>query len=398
MEARDDRFGWTSDAWLVRILSALTKEGEAAFVGGCVRDSLLGLDPLTNDAIDIDIATDRTPDEMKAIFEGAGLRWIATGEEHGTITVVEDGLVAECTTYRADTETDGRHAQVRFTRDWNEDWRRRDFTINAIYRTATGELRDPAGGLADLDAGVVRFIGEADERIREDALRILRFFRFSARFAVAFDETALAAIEAKTDLLDILSKERIWSELRRTFAAEKAPEALEHAEKHGVLQHLVACGPRTDVFRRLHEAGAADVMVSVAAIWAGLSRDTLKESFKPSNEELGRYAAIEKARDAISAKMQAHELLYRFGRDASRDACALALAEGDAVDPGFVQAVASAPIPVLPYGGKDLIARGHKPGPAIGEALARFERLWLEDGAPTDSQRTEELLAKALGC
>ncbi|GGY42143.1 CCA tRNA nucleotidyltransferase [Parvularcula lutaonensis] len=397
MTMPDADFSWLSEPRLRKIVGALTAGGEARFVGGCVRDSLLGETPLDNDAIDIDIATDRTPEEMKALFDAAGIRWIATGEAHGTLTAVEDGLVAECTTLRADEETDGRHAQVRFTRNWDEDWRRRDFTINALYADPDGRIWDPAGGLEDLEARRVRFIGDARDRIREDALRILRFFRFSARFAEGYDADGLAAIREQADLLDILSRERVWSELRRTFAAKGAPRALAVACEVGVLQRLLPGVPRTDVFARLHAAGHWEPALSLAALWPGLPRDVLRERLKPSNEVLGRYAAIEATRDAIIRGIQAHELLYRFGREDAVAAAALAAAEGRQVPDGLVARLQADEVPVLPISGRDVIAKGVKPGAEVSEVMKRFEKLWLEAGAPSESQRTEELLNRALG-
>lgn len=397
MTTLEPDFSWLAEPRLGRIVGALTAEGEARFVGGCVRDSLLGEEPLENDAIDIDIATDRTPDEMKALFDRAGIRWVATGEEYGTITAIEDGLVAECTTLRADEETDGRHAQVRFTRNWDEDWRRRDFTINALYADPDGKIWDPAGGMDDLKARKVRFIGDAAERIHEDALRILRFFRFSARFADAFDTEGLKAIAAHTDLLDILSRERVWAELKRTFRAPKAPESFAQAVRVGALQHVLPGDPRLDVFGRLHQAGEVSPALSLAALWPGLDRATLRQHLKPSNDVLDLYEAIEAARDAVVASMSAHELLYRFGKDAAEQAVALALAEGAGVDPELTRRVREDEPPRLPITGKHVIARGVAPGPKVSAAMKRFEKLWLKAGAPTDDQRTESLLDEALG-
>ena len=303
MPTLEPRFDWLSEPRLGKVLGVLNDGGEARFVGGCVRDALLGMSPLESDAIDIDIATDRTPDEMKALFDTAGIRWIATGEAHGTLTAIEDGLVTECTTLRADVETDGRHAEVRFTRNWDEDWRRRDFTINALYADHNGTLIDPVGGQKDLAAGLVRFIGDPAERIKEDALRILRFFRFSARFAATFDAVAMEAIRAHTDLLYILSKERIWSELGRTFHARRAPDALKAADAAGVLAHLLPGAPRLDVFAHLHTGQELSAALNVAAIWPGLSADVLKRHLKPSNQFLDDYAAIEDAGRAVSRGM-----------------------------------------------------------------------------------------------
>lgn len=390
------RFDWIAEPRLRRVLSALQDVGDAKLVGGCVRDGLLGFSPLEVDAIDIDIATDRTPDEMKAAFEKAAIRWVATGEAHGTITAIEDGLVAECTSLRADLDTDGRHAEVRFTRDWDEDWRRRDFTINALYADESGEIWDPCGGQQDLADGRVRFIGDAGQRITEDALRILRFFRFSARFAETFDKEGLEAIKSKTELLDILSRERIWSELSRTFAASRAPDAFKLAESTGTLARILPGEPRLGVFRRLHERGRPEAATSVAALWPGLSRDTLKARLKPSSQFLDTYETVEKARSAIAEGMAGYELLYRFGRYPSVEGSRLAMAEGHQVEPALARSLEQDQVPVLPVSGKDLIAKGLQPGPEIGKLIATFEKRWLDAGAPNDPQRTDALLSDVL--
>ncbi|MCQ8185621.1 CCA tRNA nucleotidyltransferase [Parvularcula maris] len=392
MRSPEEAFRWTSEPRLQRITAALQAGGEARFVGGCVRDSLLGQDPLTSDAIDIDIACDRTPVEMKALFDKAGIRWIATGEDHGTLTAVEGGMVAECTTLRADEETDGRHAEVRFTRDWDEDWRRRDFTINALYLSPDGTLHDPAGGLPDLERGRVRFIGDAGTRIEEDALRILRFFRFSARFAHAFDQEGLKAIAERAGLLSILSNERIWSELSRTFAAGRAPEAFRAAEAAGVLEKLLPGAANLPLFDAVHgQDGAMTPPLGAAALWPGRERVLLKEAFKPSTAFLDTYDGIGAARDALQEGQGVRELLYRFGRDASEGGVRLTMADGKATQ-AILDQVRSDEVPVLPYGGKDLLALGLKPGAELGRTLKMFEAAWIEAGLPTEEAACESLL------
>lgn len=391
------RFDWLHEPRLVRIVAALCSAGEARFVGGCVRDSLLGDSPLDNPAIDIDIATTLTPDEMKPAFAAAGIRAVATGEAHGTVTAVADGLVAECTALRADEVTDGRHATVRFTKDWDEDWRRRDFTINALYADSAGKLWDPAGGLDDLKAGRVRFIGEPEERITEDALRILRFFRFSARFADRFDPEGLAAVTRKAALLDILSRERVWSEVSRTLHARRAPAAFEAAEKAGILAHVLPGTARTDVFRRVHGQGPLSDALGLAALWPGVSEDTLRKRLKPSVSLIAAYLGILAARDAIASRVGPHEVLYRFGRAASLDGARLASAEGTPVPGPVAAALNKDPVPVLPLSGKDIVARGVPPGPEVGAILDAFERCWLDAGAPADLQWAEETLSMLSG-
>ncbi|MBN9263737.1 MAG: CCA tRNA nucleotidyltransferase, partial [Hyphomicrobium sp.] len=232
--------------WLERpetraVLSALAAAGhEARIVGGTVRNALLG-EPVT----DVDIATTATPDETMAAARAAGLDAIPTGVSHGTVTIVAHHVPFEVTTLREDVETFGRHARVAFTADWAADARRRDFTINALYCDANGTISDPLGGLADLAARRVRFIGDARERIREDALRILRFFRFHARYsAEAIDAEGLAACAAERHLLAKLSAERVRAELLKLLDAPGAARAIAVMAAYGFIVEILGRAPR----------------------------------------------------------------------------------------------------------------------------------------------------------
>ena len=199
---------WIENAATQVVCDALTLQGfQALFVGGCVRNALLGVD-----VSDIDIATDAAPEDVVECARLAGLKSIPTGIDHGTITVVSAGIPHELTTFRSDTETDGRHAKVRFSKSILEDAVRRDFTMNAIYADPAGFVVDPLNGIPDLNARHVRFIGDAEARIREDYLRSLRFFRFTAWYgdpALGIDPDGLAAVAANLDGLEGLSRERV---------------------------------------------------------------------------------------------------------------------------------------------------------------------------------------------
>ena len=204
---------WLSAAPTQAVCAALADAGFAVlFVGGCVRNALLGL------AVgDIDLATDATPETITMLAENAGFRVVPTGIDHGTVTVLAEGLAHEVTTFRSDIATDGRHATVVFSASVAEDAARRDFTMNALYATPQGDVIDPLGGLPDLLARVVRFVGDPAERIREDYLRILRFFRFYAVYgdsAQGLDADSLAACAAHADGIDTLSRERVGAEMR----------------------------------------------------------------------------------------------------------------------------------------------------------------------------------------
>ena len=236
--------------WMVQpetraVMDALNRDGDQArFVGGCVRNALRG------EAVsDIDIATRHHPETVMALAKSAGLKPVPTGIDHGTITVVSSGIPYEVTTLRKDVETDGRRAVVAFAEDWAEDAARRDFRLNAIYARPDGALFDPFGGAADARAGRVVFIGEAEQRIREDYLRILRFYRFSARYAAAgIDLRGQAACVALREGLATLSVERIWIELKKLLAARDPLEALQAMQEGNILDE---CLPGPLDFRQL---------------------------------------------------------------------------------------------------------------------------------------------------
>ncbi|MEM7739519.1 MAG: CCA tRNA nucleotidyltransferase [Pseudomonadota bacterium] len=392
----EDKFGWLSDSRLQAVFSALHTDGEARLVGGCVRDSLLGLQPLEQKDIDIDIATTLNPEEMSVAFERAGIRWVATGAKHGTLTAVIGGLVCECTSLRSDVETDGRHAAVAFTRDWDLDWRRRDFTINALYADRHGSVWDPTSGLEDLKEQRVRFIGIARDRIREDALRILRFFRFSARFGERFDDQALSAIAEETSLIDLLSKERIWSEFSRLLPAAGAPMALGAAARAGVLRFIVDQEPDLKAFAHVHKRKPMSVVLGIAALWPQLTNTDLRAAFKPSLDFLNGYRSLEKAVDSVARGATAVQLLYRFGRDTALDALELASARGKTFDQSIADQVRTTEAPVLPLSGKDLVKGGIPPGEQVGAILRAFEEAWLQMDAPQDPDVLQGLLNTVL--
>ena len=246
---------WLQQSETKRVFAALAAPGiETRAVGGAVRDTLLGL-PVS----EVDLATTALPEKVIALARGADLKAVPTGIEHGTVTLVAGGVPFEVTTLRRDVETFGRHATVAFTEDWEEDARRRDFTLNALYAGSDGELFDPLGGYADLVAGRVRFIGDAEARIKEDYLRILRFFRFNAYYGKgAFDAEGLAACVRLRDGLDLLSAERVAGELRQLLVAPQAVRAVEALFDYGLLTQLLGGVPRLMRFERLvaAEAGA----------------------------------------------------------------------------------------------------------------------------------------------
>ncbi|PZO82187.1 MAG: CCA tRNA nucleotidyltransferase [Mesorhizobium amorphae] len=388
---------WLQDENLQRLLAVLSEGGEEARVaGGAVRNALLE-QPVS----DIDIATTTLPAETVRRAEAAGFKAVPTGIAHGTITVVADGRPFEVTTLRADAETDGRHAVVRFGRDWKEDAERRDLTINALYCDGAGEVLDLVGGLPDIASRTVRFIGDPDARIREDYLRILRFFRFFATYGRGRpDAEGLKACARLKEGLDRLSAERVWSELRKLLAAPDPSRALLWMRQSGVLTRILPESEKwgIDAVHGLVETGAGlgwtpDPMLRLEAIvppdparMEGLAR-RLKFS-KAETARLRDWAmASPPKRDMTDAALRAD--LYRNGAWGVTDRLCLALAaargrsaeaDGLAETTAFARMLAVAEKwekPQLPVTGKDLAAKGFAPGPDLGRELKRLEEAWV---------------------
>ena len=373
------------------LLSRLTADGDAArFVGGCVRDTVAGLE-----VGDIDVATGATPDRVMALLDGRGIRAIPTGFAHGTVTAVVDGAVYEITTLRRDVVTDGRRAKVAFTDDWMGDAARRDFTINALYLDPDGTLYDPAGGLDDLEAGRVRFIGSPRARLEEDVLRLLRFFRFHARYGKgAPDAAAMAACRAFAPRLAGLSGERVWAELRRILAAPDPGAALRPMDEAGALGCVA---PGAVAFDRLERAVGIEEELGLEP--SAIRR--LAAVLVPRESDIGgltrrlRLSRAESARLQQAAETSARlvadpdfgsigERLYRWGERSFGDALTVAWAERRAKDRDetvferHARALATWTRPVFPVGGRDALGLGAAPGPSIGRALEEVEAWWID--------------------
>ncbi|KQP42672.1 poly(A) polymerase [Methylobacterium sp. Leaf104] len=391
-----------------RVLAALAAEGEATrLVGGCVRDALLG-----RAGDDIDLTTTLRPQAVMAKVEAAGLRAIPTGIEHGTVTVLAGEAAFEVTTLREDVETDGRHAVVRFGRDFALDAQRRDFTINALSLAPDGTLHDTTGGIEDLKAGRVRFIGEARTRIREDALRILRFFRFHARYGAGPpDPEGLSACIAARDALDGLSRERIRAELLKLLSAPGAPAAVEPLSETGLLMRLIGGLGDLGRFIRVVAQGtgtSAIERLAALAMWSDIDAGRLEADLRLSKVEHAALAAYGRALGALHgrATIDATEM-RRLAAD--HDRAALGLAYGatqrernPVVTPeagSYLDDLVSGRVtaPKFPLTGADLVARGIRPGPEIGRRLARARALWLDIGCPEDAAARETLLERATG-
>lgn len=390
-----DKHFWMRTPEVRAVMAALTADGgEARFVGGAVRNALLG-EPVT----DVDIATPLTPEEVTKRLKRAGLTAVPTGIEHGTVTAVAMGKPFEVTTLRRDVTTDGRRAIVAFTMDWAEDAVRRDFTINAMYAAQDGTLFDPTGGAEDLKAGRVRFIGEASQRIREDYLRILRLFRFHAWYGKGeIDVGALAAAQAEKAGLKLLSGERVQKELLRLLEAKDPAPALRVMDEAGILGEILPHGLQLGRLQRLAAIEAAngfapDAVLRLAALLpdGAAPARKLAESLKLSNAARDRLVEAAEKDSRIVASLAATEakkLIYRLGTEVFRGQLLLQWAgAGAPADNGAWRALLALArswnSPALPLDGNDVMALGIEEGPRIGVLLREVEHWWLErDFAP----------------
>lgn len=393
---------WMSAEDTVRLFDALTAGGaEVRFVGGCVRDAVLG-----RDVQDIDLATDAEPPRVIELLGEKMIRAVPTGIDHGTITAIPTQRPFEITTLRRDIETDGRRAEVRFSKDWAEDAARRDFTINALSADRDGTIHDYVDGIADIRAGRVRFIGDADQRIAEDSLRILRFFRFQATYgATEPDSAALLACHEASSQVEKLSGERIWQELSRLLVVPGPGEIFELMEKARVLRLLLPVGRST---ARLHALAALEDMLGVMPepirrLTALIQPDRQEASqiatrLRLSREETSRLDELSASRGESSAGMPeiaVRRSLYALGPGVFRDLILLDWADQIAREPS----VASGNIedwkatwdatngwepPEFPVSGEDVIAAGASEGPDVGEILEDLEEWWVDQAFRPD--------------
>jgi poly(A) polymerase len=389
---------WLKDAALRRVFAALEAAGgEARVAGGAVRNTLLG-EPVS----DIDIATTLTPDRIMQAGEKARLGVHPTGIDHGTVTLVAGGKPFEVTSLRIDVETFGRKARVAFTDDWEADARRRDFTMNALYCSRDGKIYDPTKGYADILRKRVRFVGSPAERIKEDALRILRFFRFHARYgAGAPDAKGLAACVRHKAKLKILSSERIRQELLKLLEAKRASETIKLMATKNVLKVLFAPVRDLAPLARMAKIDLAQKLKPDALLRLVLiAKDvlSLRERLRLTNVEMRRLEAI--VHHAVPApKLRERErrvVLYHLGPEAWRDLVRLgwARSKDPVTSKGWRALLAFAdqwPVPRFPLTGQDLLARGFTAGPMLGRELARLEDWWI---ASDFASTKDDLLSK----
>lgn len=365
-----------------------------------MRNTLLG-QPVE----DVDIATTATPDAVIARTTAAGLKPVPTGVEHGTVTVIANGRPFEVTTLRADVETDGRRAVVAFTREWGEDAIRRDFTMNAVYADRDGVLFDPVGGVDDALARRVRFIGSPEARIREDYLRILRFFRFHARYGHGVpDAEGLAACVALQDGLDRLSRERIGMEMRKLLLAPGAPETLALMHRHAILDRVVGGPAFPDRLSALPDTGRVPSMELTLAVIAGeapADADRLAERLRLSNAEREGIRALLTWSCALGPEPDEAAVrlaVYRAGNGITAGALAHAAARAGKSGSPHLSLAATWTAPRFPLTGKDLLAAGVPPGPEVGARLKALEEEWIAGGMGRPGVRGEgPVVTKGVG-
>jgi poly(A) polymerase len=370
------------------LASVMAAVPEARVVGGAVRDALAECE-----ITDIDLATPRTPGQVTQALEAAGIRAVPTGLDHGTVTAVAGGRGFEITTLRRDVETDGRHARVAFTDDWRADAMRRDFTINAMSMARDGAVFDYFGGVADLRAGRLRFVGDPAARVAEDYLRILRYFRFFARFSTGpADPAALAAIRAGVPGLATLSTERVWNELERILAVPDPRISISLMADLGVLGAVLPEGADPARLASLVEADApSDPLLRLAALLAGDAR-AVAGRLRLSTAEGDRLVALRTGR--VPRPGDDDVVLRRLLADAEKATLIDRswLSGGASPEWAALRArLAALPRPVFPLEGRDVLALGVAEGPRVGTLLREVRRWWLDGGciATPDACRAE---------
>lgn len=364
---------WLNHPGTQALCAALEDRGfQALLVGGCIRNAILG-----REVNDIDISTDARPDKVAQIAEAAGFKVVPTGIDHGTLTIVAQGRAHEVTTFRRDVETDGRRAVIAFSDRIEEDAARRDFTMNALYANRRGEVVDPLGGLEDLLARRVRFVGEADARIREDYLRILRFFRFHAHYADpegGFDAEGLAACAANVAGIETLSRERIGAEMRKLLSAPDPTPAVHVMARAGILAVVLPGSDPRALGPFVHMAALAGLPDDPIPRLAALGGENPEDRLRLSRSETRRLTAL---REAALSSAGPGETGYRLRRDGLVAIVLRAALHGAPAADADAQAVAQGAAAIFPVRAADLPDLA---GPALGARLKSLERRWIDSG------------------
>jgi poly(A) polymerase len=399
---------WLTHSSLTRLLEVLSQDGEEARVaGGAVRNALMNLPPG-----DIDVATTALPDEVIRRVTAAGFKAVPTGIDHGTVTVVAAGVPFEVTTLREDVETFGRKAIVRFGSDWRKDAERRDFTMNALSVTADGTVYDYGGGLADIEARRVRFFGDPSQRIAEDYLRILRFFRFHAAYGEgAPDAAGLQACIAGREGLEQLSRERVRMELLKLLVAKGVTPTLTAMQEAGILVSILGGVPLIAAVTRMSEIETAlgfpaDPIRRLAALNVFIAEDAerLTQRLRLANVEQARLASMGEGwwRVAPEAgETAARVLLYRLEPQHFLDRVMLAWSRKAAKpEDSNWRSLATLPqrwtIPIFPLKAASFMQRGVEKGPALGAAMRLAEEAWIAAGFPLDDDGLKRIADAAV--
>lgn len=393
------QFPWLSDKASNTLFDAFP-EGTLRFVGGCVRNALWG-----ERVSDIDLATQLEPEAVMSVLKDADIRYIETGVEHGTVTAVIDSKPYEITSLRRDVETDGRRAVVSFTQDWAEDAQRRDLTFNALYADNTGRVFDPTGqGLDDLRDRRLRFIGDADSRVKEDYLRILRFFRFLAWYGGAskVDAASLKACRENRRGLKKLSAERVWGETKKLLSAQNPSRALHIMLTNDVLQSLLPEANNVDGLDQLLKLEAREgikpdplLRLMSMSVREPLQMALLCKRLKMSKDETKRLRAWADDPTVLNPELSERDRMiavYKSGKQTALDRIRLrAAGEPDTIRSAHWMVLADLAMgwipPEFPLSGKDLKAAGVEPGPNMGRALKALEALWIRSGFSADKEK-----------
>ena len=393
------QFPWMREAGVLALFDAFPK-GTLRYVGGCVRNALMG-----ETVGDIDLAIALNPVEVMAFLKEANIRYVETGLAHGTITAVIDGTPYEITSLRRDVETDGRRAVVAFTQDWSEDAQRRDLTFNALYADRSGQVFDPTGqGVNDLRDRRLRFVGDADDRVKEDYLRILRFFRFLAWYggSAKLDAASLRACRENRAGLKSLSVERVWSEIKKLLLAHNPSRALQIMLTNEILETVMREASNVDGLETLikleaREGLKADPLLRLMSmsVREPLQMALLCKRFKMSNNESGRLRAWADDGTMLSPNVSDRDkriAIYKAGKQVVLDRARLrAAGEQDPIKSSRWMSFADLAMgwqqPTFPVTGKDLKKVGVEPGPEMGKAMKALEALWVKSGFAVDKEK-----------
>ena len=396
MNLNADQMPWMQTAEVLALFAALPA-GSLRFVGGCVRNAIWN-EPVG----DIDLACQLDPEAVTSALDTAKIRYVPTGIEHGTVTAVIDGTPYEITSLRRDVETDGRRATVAYTTDWAEDAQRRDLTINALYADLSGRVFDPTGlGLEDMQSRKFRFVGQADDRVREDYLRILRFFRFLAWYGgqEKVDAASLKACREHQNGIKKLSVERIWMEMKKLLSAPNPVRACHIMLTNGILETVFPEANNVDGLEALvkletREGIAPDPLLRIMAMSARepLQMALLAKRLKMSKLETNRLRGWSDDDAQLSTDMEQRDKLaaiYKSGKSVISDRALLrAAGETDPIQSSRWMTLATLAsewvVPIFPLTGKDLTDVGVPTGPAMGKALKALEALWVRSGFSTE--------------